>query len=94
LPFGGIPAERIEARTLVTPPGAADAVILVDLDDLATHPLGDLAQLPLLVGGGLVEGADAKVENGALHRNFSPCLDNRVIAQSVSNISLYLVQQT
>ena len=46
---------------------ATDAVILVDLDDLAAHAAGDFAQLPLLVGGGLVEGRDTKVENGAFH---------------------------
>src|SRR5262249_30342565 len=66
--FGGIPAERIEAGALVTSSGATDAVILVDLDDLTAHAAGDLAQLALLIGGGLVEGADAKVENSALHR--------------------------
>jgi hypothetical protein len=42
---------------------AADAVILVDVGDLAPHALGNLAQLALLVGRGLVDGADAQVEN-------------------------------
>jgi hypothetical protein len=39
-------------------------MVLIDLDDLAAHAASDLAQLPLLVGGGLVEGRDTKVKNG------------------------------
>src|SRR5262245_13552249 len=93
LPFGGIPAERIEARTLVTPSGAADAVIFVDLDDLTAHATGDPPQLALLIGGGLVESADAEVENGALHRKFLSVFGESVIRQPVINISLYLVHQ-
>src|SRR4029077_8797948 len=68
LALGGIPAQCIEAGTLVAPSGAANTVILVDLDNLTAHAAGDLAQLALLVGRRLIEGADAKVENGALHR--------------------------
>ena len=30
--------------------GAADAVVLVNLDDIAAHAAGDLAQLAFLIG--------------------------------------------
>ena len=69
LPFGRIATERIERRPPVPAPGAADAVILVDLDDLAAHAAGDLAQLALLVGRRLIDGAHAEIENSSLHRN-------------------------
>ena len=36
-------AERVELRALVSAFGAAGAVVLVDLGDLAAHPAGDLA---------------------------------------------------
>jgi len=42
-------------------------VILVDLDDLAAHAPGNVAQLALLAGGGLVDGGNAEIENGASH---------------------------
>ena len=48
--------EGVELRPLVLALGAGDAVILVDAHDLPTGPLGNLAQLALLVGRGLVEG--------------------------------------
>ena len=38
-------------------------MVPVDLDDLAAPAAGDLAQLALLVGRGLLDGADAKVDN-------------------------------
>ena len=63
--------ESIEGRTLVTALGTADAVILVDLDDLAAHPGCDLLELALLVGGGLIDRRDAKIEDGSFHRLFS-----------------------
>jgi hypothetical protein len=43
-------------------------VILVDLDDLASHPAGDLAQLALLVRRRLIDGAHAEIENSSFHR--------------------------
>ena len=39
------PAQRIERRALVATFGAADAVVFVDLGDLAAHAAGDRAQL-------------------------------------------------
>src|SRR4029077_1973325 len=70
-PRGGA-AQRVEGRALVAVLGTADAVILVDFDNLAAHAAGDLAQLALLVGRGLIEGRDAKVENSTLHHAASP----------------------
>jgi hypothetical protein len=37
-------------RTLVAALGAADAMILVDLDDLVADAAGDLPQLAFLIG--------------------------------------------
>jgi hypothetical protein len=48
--FGGVSAQRFEARSPVAALGAADAVILVHLGDLAADAACDLAQLALLVG--------------------------------------------
>ena len=36
-PLGSIPAQPIECRALVLAFGAADAVVLVDMDDIATN---------------------------------------------------------
>src|SRR5262249_23117830 len=52
---------------LVTPLGAADAAILVNPDDLTAHAVGDLAQLPLLIGCRLSEGGDSKIDNRSAH---------------------------
>jgi hypothetical protein len=60
-------AQRIELRALIAALGAANAVILVDLDDLTAHPAGNLAEFALLIGCRLVDGADAKVENRFAH---------------------------
>jgi hypothetical protein len=45
--------EGVERRPLVPALGAGDSVILVDVDDLPTGSIGDLAQLTLLVRSGL-----------------------------------------
>jgi hypothetical protein len=42
LPLGRVPAKCIEARPLVPPLGAADAVVAVDLDDLQAAALGSV----------------------------------------------------
>ena len=44
-----VPVRPSELRPLVLAPGARDAVVLVDVDDLPTRPLGYLAELTLLV---------------------------------------------
>jgi hypothetical protein len=54
-PSRGVTAQL---RPLIAAPRAADAMVLIDLDDLAAHAAGDLARLALLVGGGLVECRD------------------------------------
>ena len=66
-PSGSIPAQLVERRPLVAALGAADPVILVDLEDIAAHAAGDLVQFAFLIGRGLVLRADTKVENGAFH---------------------------
>ncbi len=63
LALGGIAAERVERGALIASLGPTNPVIFVDLDYLAAHAAGGLAQLALLVGGGLVEGRHTKVEN-------------------------------
>ena len=59
----GITAQLVERRSPVAAFGAADAVVPVDLDDLAAHTTSNLAQLTLLVGRSLFDGADAEVDN-------------------------------
>jgi hypothetical protein len=61
----------IELRPLVFALGAGNAAILVNAHDLPAGPFGDLAEFALLVGGGLVEGRNPEVEDGALH-DFPP----------------------
>src|SRR5262249_15844705 len=72
LALSAIAQKPIELSPLVPALSAADAVILVDTDDLAAHAAGNLAQLPLLVGRGLVGGRNSQVENGTFHRNPPP----------------------
>src|SRR5262249_622708 len=59
--------ERIKGRPLVSALSAADAVVLIHLDDLPTCPIGNGLQLTLLVSCGLVESGYPKIENRALH---------------------------
>src|SRR5215510_9309018 len=74
LPLGGVVTQAIEFRAAVPAPSAAYAMVPIDADDLATHAGSDLAKLTLLVRRSLLGGRDAKVENGAFHRNTSPDL--------------------
>src|SRR5262245_33131993 len=67
LPSAGISAESVELRALISALGAADAVVLVDLDDLEPATLGSLAQLALLVGRGLVDCGNPQVDGSAFH---------------------------
>src|SRR5262249_52199452 len=69
LALGGIAQQSVKFRPPVPAFSATDAVVLVDADDLTAHAAGDLPQLSLLIGRGLVCGGNPKVENGALHRN-------------------------
>src|SRR5262249_10751471 len=69
--------------------------VFVDFDNLAAYAASDLAQLALLVGRGLVEGADAKVENGAFHWSFSHrtsnCVGRRLFAPKAQAVTLGIV---
>jgi len=67
LALRGIPAQAIEGRALIPPLGAADAVILVDLDDLAAHAGGNVAKLALLIGGRLIDSRDAEIKRSLAH---------------------------
>ena len=65
----GIPHKSIERWALIPTLGAANAVVLVDVDNLTAHPLSNLAQFALLIGRGLVERLNPEIENRAFHGN-------------------------
>ena len=56
LPLGSVPTQPVECGALVPAFGAADAVVLVDMDDIATHAARNVTELALLVGRGLPSG--------------------------------------
>ena len=56
--------EGVKSRPFILALGAADAIISINVDDPPAGPLGNLAQLALLVGGCLVP----QIENCPLHR--------------------------
>ena len=58
--------QRIEAGPLVAALGAADAGILIDLDDLPARSGRDRFQLAALVAGLLFRGADPQIDSYAL----------------------------
>src|SRR5258707_14485199 len=58
----------LSSSALVPALGTADAVILVDLDDIAAHPSGDLAQLSLLIDRGLIDSGNSQIQNVPFHR--------------------------
>jgi hypothetical protein len=60
--------QRVESGPLIPPFAAADPVILINLVDLPASTLGDLPQLALLIGRGLVDCGNPEVESGAFHR--------------------------
>ena len=66
-----VSAQCIERGPPISPLGAAYAVILVNLDDITTHSAGNLAQLALLIGRGLIESGDSEIHNRPAH-GFSP----------------------
>src|SRR5262245_56672556 len=61
--------ERIKGRALVSALSAADAVVLIHLDDLPACPIGNGLQLTLLVSCGLVESGHPKIGNRALQES-------------------------
>ena len=58
-------AERIEGRPAIAALRAANAVVLINFDNLPAHVGGNLAQLTFLVGRGLIDGRDPQIENSA-----------------------------
>jgi hypothetical protein len=63
----GVTNQPVERWALFPALGAANAVIFVDMDNLAAHPLGNPAQFALLIGGRLVERRNPEIEDGAFH---------------------------
>src|SRR5262249_5906162 len=57
--------QRVESGPLIPPFATADPVILINLADLPAGTLGDLPQLALLIGRGLVDCGYPEVESGA-----------------------------
>src|SRR5262249_21101088 len=71
---------------------AANAVVLINFDDLAAHVGGNLAQLTFLVGRGLIDGRDPQIENSAFHRK-ALVFDAGTITHYVSKNIRLLVQR-
>src|SRR5215472_6350144 len=67
-PAGSGLMQRVESGPLIPPFAAADPVILINLVDLPAGTLGDLPQLALLIGRGLVDCGNPEIESGAFHR--------------------------
>ena len=67
-------------------------MILVHFDDIAAHATGDLAQLAFLIGGGLVQGRDAKVKNCSFHELCSQIMTIQSIF-AVRKSNLFFVRQ-
>jgi hypothetical protein len=59
--------QRVECGPLIPPFAAADPVILINLVDLPAGTIGDLPQLALLIGRGLVDCGNPEVESRAFH---------------------------
>src|SRR5262249_9883276 len=91
LPFRSVTVQRVEGRPLVAPLGTADAVVLVDLDDLPPGAIGGQAQLVLLVRGVLIGGRDPQVDGSALHG--WPPDDARRVTRSVWLYNSYSIRR-
>src|ERR1035437_6833933 len=57
----------VEPRAAISALGAADAGILIDLDDLPARARGDRFQLPALIAGLLFRRADPQIDSYAFH---------------------------
>src|SRR5262245_31367860 len=62
--------QRVESGPLIPPFAAAYPVILINLADLPAGTLGDLPQLALLIGRGLVDCGNPEVESGTFHGKY------------------------
>ena len=67
--------QGIESRAPIAALRAAYAVILVNVGDLPAGPLGNLAQLALLVRRGLVDRRNPEIENRAFHGSPPKCVE-------------------
>jgi hypothetical protein len=78
----GVSAKPVELRALIAALGAGNAVVLVDLDNFAAHSASNLAQFALLIGRGLVQCRNPKIENRPFHGiplvNMRPLISRRV----------------
>src|SRR6266536_1962974 len=52
-------AQSVESGPPISTLGAADALVAIDLDDLAAHPVGDLPERALLVSRSFAHSASA-----------------------------------
>jgi len=64
--------EPVEGRPLIPASGAADAVILEDLDHGPAGSIRDFLEKAALILGRLTVGADTEVEGGSLHLQDDP----------------------
>src|SRR6266568_998500 len=61
-------AQGVESGSPISTLGAADALVAIDVEDLAAHSVGDLPERALLVLGRLpIPRTDADVQGGAAH---------------------------
>src|SRR6266700_4244667 len=61
-------AQGVESGPAISTLGAADALVAIDVEDLAAHSVGDLPERALLVLGRLpIQRTDADVQSGAAH---------------------------
>ena len=67
---------------------ASVAKMSVDLDDLTPHATSDRAQLALLVGRGLFDGADAEVDNRLAHGSASRFEMSKVIFEKAGFVAI------
>src|SRR5262245_32919163 len=88
-PTRGITAQLVERRPLVASPGAADAMILVDPDDLAAHPTRDLAQLAFLIGRSLIDRTDPELDNRSAHSSILSVWPRKDAMRRTDNQSIF-----
>jgi hypothetical protein len=64
-------------------------VVLVDLDDLTAHAVGDLAQFALLIDRGLIQGGDSKVDNRSTHGSTPPIWEEQGAICRITNQPIF-----
>src|SRR6185369_15022451 len=78
---------------LVLTPRAGDAVIPVDVHDLPTGSLGNLPQLAVLIGRGLIESRHPEIEDRPLHLPRPPFPMHKAYHGRVAKYSLLFVRR-